>query len=354
MKFKFKYTNQIVGAFLVGAALFLILIISAVAIQNKLFVKTYIFNAKFFDAEGLTSTTVIRFKGFEIGKIKSYRLNEENMIDAEFVIYENYRDKIIENSALNKSKSPLSSSSTIELLQGPDPTKILPEGAFIPSIQVPEGRLLVEQGLVTRTGDVVSSIIANVDRLLDNLNKDGNQDQGALFRALVNLANASEKLDRTLSDIEYLANGLTKDKNYKDGAIFRTINHVADLTEQMKVTLIAINQVVLQSDTLITNYSKPEGLIQKMIDPTQKQIFQPMGKLMDRLDATLLELQELLSYLNQQTPEFSVVISEGKSTLRVAQKTLEGINNNPLIKGGISKEKSGQPVNIPSRPKLER
>jgi len=351
MKFKFKYTNRIVGAFILVALGMLVTSVVLIAIQQKVFVKKYTFKARFLDAEGLSTSTPIRFKGYEIGRIISFRLNDENMIDADFTVVEEYRTKIVENSGLNKAKNPISGTSTIELLQGPDPDRILPEGGLIPAIDIPEGRKLLDEGLVTKTGDVISSMLVNTDRLLENLNRDNNERAGALFRALVNLADASEKLDETMGMITLTFERLNKDNNPQDGALFRSVTNLANLTEQLQTTVTILNKTLASSDTLLTAYSKPEGLALKLADPAGENFVKPIRQTLDNLNVTLREATDLLAFINSQQPEISGMISEGKTTLNSAQKTLEGINNNPLIRGGISKESEQDVQGTKQRPK---
>ncbi|MCA0445654.1 MAG: MlaD family protein [Bacteroidetes bacterium] len=351
MKFKFKYTNKIVGVFMLVALGLLIGSLILITIQQKVFVKKYVFKARFLDAEGLSTSTPIRFKGYEIGRITQFRLNEENTIDADFTVVEEYRTKIVENSALNKAKNPISGASTIELLQGPDPQKILPEGGLIPSIEIPEGRRLVDEGLVIKTGDVISSMLVNTDRLLENLNRDNNEKSGALFRALVNLADASEKLDKTMDQISVTFDKFNRDGNPQDGAIFRALKNMADLTEQLQTTTALINKSLIKSDTLMSAYANPNGLVVKLADPKGENFIKPINETLKNLNYSLTEMGKMLVFLNEQQPELSGVISEGKQTLSTAQKTLEGINNNPLIRGGIQSESEKEIQGSKLRPK---
>jgi hypothetical protein len=61
------------------------------------------------------------------------------------------------------------------------------------------------------------------------------------------------------------------------------------------------------------------------------------------LQKTLKELSEFSEFINTNSPELLLLISEGKKALDEAQKTLEGINSNPLIKGGITRPEEPTP-----------
>jgi len=317
MKFKFRHTDKIVGVFFFLAIMILLVSLVAIAISQKMLTKKYIFNTRFADATGLSPSTVLKFRGFEIGKVKSFTLNNDNLIDTKIYIYEDYLEKIVVNSAINKSSNPITGKSSLEFLQGPDLTKLLPEGGFLPSLNMPEGQKLLEAGLIEKKGDVISSVLDNVDQLIYKLNQDENADQGAIFRMIYNLANAAEKLDQNMGELTTLLQIMNSD---------------------LKQSLQNLNLTLDNANLMLTNYSDPEGLLVKMIDPEGDKLIAPLQGSLQQLQKNLEELEKLLSFIQEQSPEISEVIIEGKNSLQTAQKTLEGINNNPLIRGGIGKE----------------
>lgn len=354
MAFKFKHANRIVGIFVFSALALLVGGLILVAMQQKVFVKKYTFRALFLDAEGLSSSTSINFKGYEIGRITDFRLNDQNLIDAEFYVVEEYRGKLVENSALNKAKNPLTGTSKIELLQGPDLTRVLPEGSLIPSINVPDGRRLVELGLVEKTGDPIASMVANLDQFLDNLNRDNNVRGGAVFRAMVNLANAAEKLDQTLLEVTTTVEKLNREYRPGDGQLFTAINRLTLLAEELDRTADQVNQTLSKADVLIENYQSPDELAVKMIDPTREKLITPVSELMIKLNRTMEEMNDLLNFVNTRQPELADLILQGRTTIQTAKKTLEGVNNNPLIRGGITPQPQQDPEGLPNRPGTER
>ncbi|MBN2460567.1 MAG: MCE family protein [Candidatus Cloacimonetes bacterium] len=317
MKFKFRHTDKIVGIFFFSAVLVLVLSFVIIALSQKMLEKKYDFHTIFPDAVGLSPSTVLKFRGFEIGKVKSYVLNDDNLIETEIIIYEDYRNKIVANSAINKSSNPITGKSSLEFLQGADPEQVLPEGSFIPSLNMPEGQRLLEAGLIEKKGDAISSILDNVDQMLYNLNRDENADQGSIFRMIYNLANASEKLDLNMGELNQLLVLLNSD--------LKESMHNLDLT-------------LHNASIMLENYSQPEGLLARMIDPEGDQLLQPLGNSLRQLEENLGELEKLLEFIGSQAPEIAEILIEGKNSLQTAQNTLEGINNNPFIRGGIGKE----------------
>lgn len=335
MNYKFKYTGRIVGFFVFTAFVILAITFFSIAVNRKLFIKKFAFKTVFNDAIGLTTKTPIIFKGFEIGEIKSFNLNEQNMIDAVFIVYEPYRSKIVFNSVLRKTTNPLSGKSSIELIQGPDLKNICRENELIPEITTSQGKLLIARSNIQISGDIVSSIVSNVNQFLYNLNRDNNQDQGSVFRTLYHVANSSENLEKTLRLVNETIGKLNKEYQPDDGDLFRTINELSTVAIKLNETVDLMNQTLQSTDKMIKAYSDPTGIAVKMIDPQEKNIIQPMRLIFDTLNQNLIELQKILIYFESQSPEISSMINETKQTLGKAQKTLEGVNNNPLIRGGI-------------------
>ncbi len=350
MNFKFRHTDKIVGLFVLIALVALILSFSAIMIKQKFFVKKYVFHTRFIDAIGLSNSTILSFRGFEIGKIKQFSLNKNNYIDADFVIYEKYMDKMLEFSAISKAVNPVTSKSSLEFLQGPNPGKRLHEGSFIPSLDTPEGNVLLFSGKVKKSGDVVSSILSSIDNMLLNLTQDNNPDKGALFRMLYNLANATGNMNASLMELNTLMANLHKDNNPEDGALFRAIANLADLTEDFQQTNAKVNQLLSSTNELTDAYKDPNGLALKLLDPTGKNFIEPMHESILKINTNLNEINKILLYLNSQTPIMSSILIQGDQTLRSSQKAIEGINNNPLIRSGISKDKPLAPNSQNTRP----
>ncbi|NTV45287.1 MAG: MCE family protein [Chlorobiales bacterium] len=344
MKFKFKYTDKIVGAFVLTALAVVLVIAVVIAVNNKFFENKYAFKTQFADAVGLTATTPIYFKGYEIGKIGKFSLNERNLIDVEFLIYEEYRNRIRTTSVISKSRSVMSGTTMIDLLQAEDLGQVLPENEFVPALDTPEGIKRARAQNIKITGDVLASMMTNLDNILYKLNKDNNPEDGAIFRTLVNLADASENLNSVMKNLDYTMAKLNGEKEHNNGTLFRTMTNIADLTQQLKVTAEQLNKTLATTDTVLKAYQNPDGLAARMLDPSGEKIVKPLGTTLTKLSTTLTELNTLLSYMNTQTSDMTTLVGQTKQTLRYTQKAMEGMSNNPFLKGGITPEYDPNPV----------
>ena len=59
------------------------------------------------NAYGLKSLPPIYFKGFAIGRVKSFQLTHENKIHVNFYIFEDFYDKVINYSVVSINTNPL-------------------------------------------------------------------------------------------------------------------------------------------------------------------------------------------------------------------------------------------------------
>lgn len=323
MKLKYRYTKHFVGIFILVAALIVISAFTFIIINKNVFEKKFIFAAKFSDAVGLSRRTPVYFKGFNIGNINDFHLTIDNYVIAKFEVYENYRDKIVVNSVLHKTLNPITSSSTIEFIQGRSSSKLLDEGKIIPDVEVPEGQFLVYTKEIIKSGDPLSAFIENLKNFTSALNEDNNANKGSLFRSLVNFADATEEMKMLMKNLN---NDLSSTEAENYGPLHKSINNISLLTKNLSETSKAITLAFQRVDTLIANYSKPEGLFEKVIDPSGDKVLKPFSETITNLAEVSAEMKTFTNYVNSQSANLSLTIIELNKTLNQAQKFFDGIN----------------------------
>lgn len=326
MKLKFKYTERFVISFLLIALIIIVTSLGLVIMNKKYFETKIHYKAKLADANGLSVSTPIYFKGFKIGEITDFRLTPDNFIEADLVIYKEYKDKILYNSALWKGLNPVTNTGTIEFLQGIGSNSLLPENSILPAVDVPEGQYLLASNKVKKAGDPLSVLMENMESFTENLTADTIQNKGAIFRMLNNLASASEDLKQVSGKINELTTALLKDKNPHDGALFRLINNGADLTEEFKTTNQMLKKTLAKADTLLTAYKSPDGLALKMIDPKGDLFVNPLRQTIAGFSAMVPRLDSLTTYMNSKAPNMTEILDDMRITLKQAQATFDALN----------------------------
>ena len=78
---------------------------------------------------------------------------------------------------------------------------------------------------------------------------------------------------------------------------------------------------------IMENYKDPQGLMTKMFEVNQQQL----NRTLENLNANLVALKEMLNSLKESSPLIADLLDKSR-------KTLQAINNNPFLRGGIEKE----------------
>ena len=152
MKFRIRFAEQVVGMFVLLAIVAVAAILIFVGINQRWFARNYRFASRFDSGAGLSVGMPLMLKGFEIGKVTKVSLNTQNQVDIELQ-HPGY--------LLRQGPPPLRDRACIEpdraggdaeVPPGTEPGPPMEEDSFIPSLNTPEGRDLVERGLVVIPG----------------------------------------------------------------------------------------------------------------------------------------------------------------------------------------------------------
>lgn len=342
MKFKIRFADQIVGVFVFIAILALAGILILMGFNQRWFAKDYYFTSRFQSAEGLKSGMAINLKGFQIGAVDRIMLNDDNTVEIEFHIYDIYWEKVKQNSVLDLVTSPIGLGGGLVLHPGRDKGVPMVDGSYIPSLDFAEARTLVADGKVEipEKGDKITGIINSVGPLLENV------DTTVLaVNSLVTEVNNSLTGSST---------GVTAD----------IIKKVRDMTDQLNLLLArttegldliladvqgTVGNFKVLSDTpegMITTLLGAEGSVARLLDDDDALYLQIEGALAE-LNSTIANIQELTAYLGGTTPQIAGLLEESRAALNQGKDVLEGVSNNPLIRGGIPEAKD-QPATFQS------
>jgi phospholipid/cholesterol/gamma-HCH transport system substrate-binding protein len=340
MNFKFKHTEKIVGFFVLLALVVMIAGIVMVAVSRKVFVKSYRFHTLLSDASGLSTSTSLDFKGYKIGKVKRFFLDVNNNIDVELAVYGEYLGKMIVGSAIYRQTNPISGETSLVLLMPrypgskPPPvdfgrTQLLPEGSYLPSLDMPEGQQLLEQNLIEKSGESISLIFDEAKVFFSHLRKEFKLKEDSFRTFFKKLGDVSDSLARNREIFDHLNLLLNPD----NGPVFKTVKEFSQVSRRLNETIDHLEEV-------LKNYKDPDGLMLKMLSMDRNQLEQTL----ENINKNLLTMQEMLQALKDQSPMVAEFLDRSR-------KTLEAINNNPLLRGGISKDKT--PANSSRKKRLD-
>ncbi len=337
MKFKIKYAEQITGIFVLVAIIFITLVMILMGINQRWFKHDPAFYSIFDSAEGLKLGMSIKLKGFQIGTVKKIQLLDNNRVEIHFSIYENYHVKVRENSILQLSSNPLGLGGGLLLFPGRYASAPLPEGSYIPSTDFTEGKQLISSGLVEiNENDAISLLMDDVSTILGNTNQ-------------------------TILDLDDILKGVKLIMAGEDpGPVGGLVNNVEDITGELSSSMgeltAHINATMANIETLSGKITEPaefmsdfvasDSSIAKILNDKQ-ELYGEILSILSGVNDTIAQLEEFTVYINDTTPQISGLLEDSREALSQGKDVLEGLKNNPLLRGGITDTKE-QPATYQS------
>jgi phospholipid/cholesterol/gamma-HCH transport system substrate-binding protein len=231
----------------------------------------------------------------------------------------------VHGSVLDLAVQPLGFGASLVLHPGPSGNDVVPEGCEIPSSDSDVGRALLAQ--LQAAGTVRRDAMAELTDLVPPL----------LVRAETLLAT----LDRLLVRLDSRLMGAG---DAPDGGLLATVDTT---TREFGVLAATVNQRTEELAAIMANLqefsellAQPEGLVPTLLgdEGTAAALFRDQAVLYQQLVAVMDEMTQLSAYLNRSAPEISALLDESTRTLAESEKVLQGLKNNPLLRGGIPDE----------------
>ena len=348
MRFRIRFARQVVGVFVLIAILGMAGILILLGANQRWFAKNYYFHSRFNSASGLSVGMPIQLKGFEIGKIDRISLSKTNQVEIDFYIYDNYYDKVVPNSVLELAASPIGlGGGSLRFHPGRGEGSPLEEMAYIPSLELAEGKALVARGLVempegqdmigSLVGQIqpilaeVSATLVSVHALTDTVTANlAGQGDGPVAGILNNLAQTSNRLNTLLDRVD----GLTTDLSKITAGVTGITDNVTGITDNIEATTAALRD--------------PTGLVPKLLDPKgsvatllddNNQLFNEIQSALKEVNAIIGQLSQFSTFVNSTQPQIAGLLEKGKTALDQGADVLEAVKNNPLLKGGVPERK---------------
>ncbi len=346
MKFKIKFADQIVGLFIIIALVLFGTIIILLGINQRWFAKNYHFKTNFSSGSSLAPGTGIFMKGFQVGKIDKTELNDGNMVNVDFHIYDTYYPKVFDYSLLELSVSPIGLGSQLLFHPGLG-KKLMEEGAFMYTADSAEGKAIIEKKLVfiPPKDDTITRLLSNVNPLLENLNQTLVEVNSALS------GKSSGPAGAIVKDLSLAAAKLPGTMENVDAIVADVQSRVAALLDQVSAFLAETQGVVSSVGIISGNLEStsealrdPTGLVPRLLDPKgsiktflddDNVLYKRVISIVSELEKSIKSLQQIVTGLNGEVPKIAAVLNETKSAIQKAQDVLEGVKNNPLISGGV-------------------
>jgi len=264
MSFRFKHLEKIVGVFLTVVILVIVAVIIMIGRERRWFEKQYLFNTKFLRGEGISLGMQVAIKGIQIGEVKSVFLNEDNWIDVDFSVYQEYTSRIRKDSVV-KLRAPLIGSKVLEIIPGEKDMPQLANGSYIWSEDTEQGERILSEKLKGERPDQITRIMNNLEKLTYNLSADDGSLEPVLTKIqelFTMLTAEDESLPRTLASLEHITRSIEE----KQGSIGKLMYDDYELYQSIIQLMDNLNKMVSNFEKLSAALSDSSPEIKAAID----------------------------------------------------------------------------------------
>jgi len=366
MKFRVRHAERVVGAFVLLAALALCAGIVLMGANQRWFSRSHRFSTRFGSASGASPGTAILMKGFQVGKVERITLNAENEVDATFLIFDDYRSKARQDSILELVTSPIGLGTQLLFHPGKSES-LLKDGSFVPLATSEEAQILIEQGLVEipTKDDTITRLLADVGPLVESVQKTmvtvnrtltrsrsalAGQSSGPAGQIVNEAAQAVARVDSLIAGLQTqvasvagTAEALVKDVQAKAGSLLGQADELVATVGRVASNVEETTAAIKDPTGLVPKLLGAKGSIPTILDD-ENALFERVSGSLSELEKTLGNVQSVTAELRAQMPSIGVAISEGRTAIKQAQDVLEGLKNNPLLKGGVPERREQQPL----------
>ena len=289
--------NAKLGAFVLAGIVFLIVTLYMIGKNRNLLGSTFTIKAEVNNVNGLVPGNNVRFKGIDVGTVKSIDIANDTLIYVTMTIEESMKPYIKQNALASIGTDGLMGNKLMNINSQPGLAPSVREGSIIQS------RKPIETDEMLRTLNTTNN---NMERITNNLNE------------ITGKLNNSNSLWNLLSDTV-----ITQDLKFAVKSLRQAGSNTASLTQQAK--------------NMVTRYEKGNGLANSLfVDTTlSAKLHYSLGKIQQASDKTSLMIGNLESVI------LKLKAGEGTAGLVLADTALR----NKLIRSAISIEQGTSKFN---------
>ena len=343
MKFGIRFADQIVGLVII-LALASVAVVIVMMGQVQGWFKNKDFTTVLTTGVGLTKNMAIQYKGFTIGNVKDFQLKDDN-VEVIFTIHGDYTELAREGSIMELQVGFISLiPSQFIFHPGKVGERFHDKNAFIPMANTPEADNYIAMGKATfvpsedniaKLMNQVNTTLTGVNLLLEDL------------KLALGEGTDTTELGQMIGSIRTTLAGVEDLQKFVDNTIGGVLDPVlADV-------IPLLNKVV---DELLAALKEPGGVL-AMVDRDGELytgLVESLGSvsgMLSNLDGTVTDAT---AFLPGQLPQIAGLLTELRVTLRSVDDVLEGLANNPLLRGGITGGTADRPENQAAGPRNVR
>lgn len=270
--------NFKLGVFVLGALIFLILLLYMIGKNSNMFGNNYILKARFENVQGLKSGNNIRFAGIDVGTVKSVYFINDTIMEVKMVIDKKGKNIIKKNALVYIGTDGLVGNKVVNILSVKTDAPYAVENDILPSKKP-----------------------VDTDEMMRTLSKTNNQISKIAedFSTSINKLNSSEGLWQLLND--------------------RTIaDNINDASFQVKKSSFKINEIANKINDIADELKNGKGTISKLIN--DKNLADSLTLAINNFKNATHEITEAGKEINHSVALITKEINEGKGSIHTILK----------------------------------
>lgn len=309
---RMNYSSQerLVGAFVLSALVVIFMLFFINSKTANLFQDSITLHAYLKNAEGISTETLVKVSGIEVGKVKSLDIAPDHRIHVTFQIFERYQDLLRKDSRAAIGKLSVLGRSTIDIEAGSPDQPIINDGD---TIEVEEPLSMDE--LIAELTPVVRAVEASVQRFAAVM---AAIEPEKVATIVDNLAHTSEKM-RSVSD--HIAN----DKGAVGMALYDE-----NFRQQLRQTVSALEKSLTQAEQRMVQLEPILTNIETVTHETGKAS-KDFPALVHETKAMVGNINTTLTSLNVEVKQLPDLITRMNVLMEQTDRLLEGISDSWLF-----------------------
>lgn len=292
--------ERLAGAFIIAAVL---LLVAALAFSSQiafLLADTFELHAEIDTAEGVSTDSVVKYAGIEIGKVTAVELAPDGRISLTLKIREKYHDLVRKDSTAVLNRLALLGDVTVNITRGDRRAPPLADGALIPVRETP-----TLDTLISRLAPAVDDIVTTTDQVSAIVEAIEPESVARIAADLRLAVGDVRRLARQIGDGQGTLGRLFNDEQLATDAA----SSVRRLSGVLKLTEIRLREL----EPVLANAAARTAEMEALLAETTA--------LVDTLDGAVE------SFNADQQGAISGVLLEARSALDEAEKTLLAIRS---------------------------
>jgi phospholipid/cholesterol/gamma-HCH transport system substrate-binding protein len=331
MKFIIRFADQVVGILTIVALAALVAVIILLGSGQRWFSKDYQFVTYFDSAAGLSKNMAVQYKGFTIGRVKSFDLTWDDRVEVRFYIFDTYISRVRRGSLVDINISPVGLGNQFLFYSGLG-SGTIEEGELIPAVSSMEGQEALTVGIayIPKQDDSIGVILSQVNLVLESV-ETLTKDISDAFEGT-----GDTTLGRTLGNIEETSRSLTEIPGMVEDALDQLLGTVDQI-------VVSVQPILANLQTLSDNLSDPEGSVARILS-AEGPVYTNLVTTLESVSGTIGSVEKTAAYVPAQLPQITAMLSEAQQVLRSVEDALTAILNNPLLKNGVGSRVENQPT----------